>query len=364
MEIPARGTTFIKITFGGLSVEKSLISSSKYPVGIRMRGDQLLNLREDDKLNYLIEKLGVPQNLIYETRKIDDRRERLLRAMRISAKYENKPRRAIALMLAGYSGVSVIEHYFGSYHNLRQQAGLYSGNAGSCQWPEVDFSQADLRRNIRIPETITEDVAELIGIHIGDGHQHTLNDSYVIEVTCNHNERLYIDHHVIPLYEKVYGLRPKPNRIKEGAYGFRIKSKAIFTFQRSLGLPEGRKTAVAIPNIIMGSRELKIAYLRGIADTDFGITRGKGGGSRYHPIIIANFSSRALVEQIEMILKDLGFRVATVYDYRNGKYRSHSLRIHGFNNLHRWVELIGFNNPKHHIKCLFWRNLEFARTKS
>lgn len=94
----------------------------------------------------------------------------------------------------------------------------------------VNFSQADLRRNIRIPSTITEEAAELTDIRIGDGHQHVLNNSYVIEVTCNINEKSYVDRHVVPLYEKVYGLRPKPNRIKKGAYGFRVKSKAIFTF--------------------------------------------------------------------------------------------------------------------------------------
>jgi len=236
---------------------------------------------------------------------------------------------------------------------------LYKGNADTCSWPRVKFSQADLRRNIRIPSTITEEVAELIGIHIGDGHQHVLNDSYVIEVTCNINEKSYVDHHVAALYEKVYGLRPKPNRIKKGAYGFRIKSKAIFTFQRALGLPEGRKISVAIPEIVMKSRKLRVACLRGIADTDFGITRGKGGSGKYHPTIIANFSSRALVEQIEIILKDLEFKVSTVYDYKTGKYRFHSLRLHGFDNLHKWAELVGFNNPKHQAKCIFWKNFRF-----
>lgn len=113
---------------------------------------------------------------------------------------------------------------------------------------------------------------------------------------------------------------------------------------------------MAIPEIVMESRELRIACLRGIADTDFGITRSKGSSGKHHPTIIANFSSRALVEQIEMILKDLGFKVSTVYDCKTGKYRFHSLRLHGFDNLQKWVKLVGFNNPKHWAKCLFWEN--------
>lgn len=321
-----------------------------------MRGDQLLKLSEGERRRYLITELGMPRTLIREIRRIRDKRERLLEAMRTVAKYRDTPLRATVLMLAGFSGVSTIAHYFGSYHNLRIKAGLYKGNADTCSWPKVKFSQADLRRNIRIPSTITEEVAELVGIHIGDGHQHVLNDSYVIEVTCNINEKSYVDLHVVPLYEKVYGLRPKPNRIKKGAYGFRIKSKAIFTFQRTLGLPEGRKISVAIPEVVMKYRKLRVACLRGIADTDFGITRGKGGSGKYHPTIIANFSSQVLVRQIEFILKDLGFKVSTVYNYKAGKYRFHSLRLHGFDNLHKWIKLIGFNNPKHRAKCLFWEN--------
>lgn len=144
-----------------------------------MRHDQLLKLDESDRIHHLTEKLGIPINTICRVREIGDRRKRLLRAMQIATKYQETPYRATVLMLARYTGISVIAHYFGSYHNLRVEAGTYSGNADTCPWPDVKFSQANLRRNVRIPEVITEDVAELMGIHIGDGHQHMLNDSYI-----------------------------------------------------------------------------------------------------------------------------------------------------------------------------------------
>jgi len=333
-------------------------------MGVNMRGDRPLALSKRDKENYLTGELGIPQETIQEILGIKNKRERLLRAMQVAAEYEENPRSATALALAGYSGESPIVHYFGSSHNLRVKAGVYKGSMDTCSWPGVEFSQADLRRSIRIPDVITMEVAELVGIHIGDGYQRASNDFYEIEVVGSDvDERQYIDNYVVPLYERVYGIRPKPKIYeRRGVYGFRIRSKAIFTFQKSLGLPVGRKISVAIPEIIMNSGELRVACLRGIADTEFCITRRRGGGKKFHPMIAVDLSSRPLVKQIEWVLKTLGFNILAYYDLEAEGCYYHALRLCGFKNLHKWMEIIGFNNPKHYTKYLFWKNLGYYPT--
>src|SRR3989338_3612252 len=117
---------------------------------------------------------------------------------------------------------------------------------------------------------ISEDLAEETGIHIGDGSMNIYSGVYCYTLACHHiDDREYMDGYIVNLYERLYGLKPKPRMWSKGAYGFRIHNEQIVRFKREiLKLPYGKKKEIIIPDQILMKMKLQKAFLRGFIDTD------------------------------------------------------------------------------------------------
>ncbi len=225
----------------------------------------------------------------------------------------------------------------------------------------LEKSNYDIKRGITFPEELTEDLAELIGIVVGDGHLSVIERSNfmvkkftqsAVYISGNKNEKEYLDY-VSILFKNLFNCDFSYREDKRSDAVLLTKySKGIVNYLNQVcKIPIGKKSnIVKVPSIILNSsNNIKYAFLRGLADTDFYVAFKKTKNN--YPVIRGSFKSIHIVKDLEILFTDLGFIHSCCYDInlndkRWGKYKMHAIYLNGRNNLERWNRLIGFNNPK------------------
>jgi len=220
---------------------------------------------------------------------------------------------------------------------------------------DIPFSMYDRNRGLRLPKTLTEELAEEIGIHLGDG---TLPDKkYYFSVRGGYEEEGYYTDFVLLLYKKIYNIS-LPLKKRSSACGFEINSKALYNFKsKTLGLVTGKKTyRIEVPREIIEADNEKImkAFIRGVFDTDGSFSLIKKG--KYPTISLTLKSRRTIVEINKMLIK-LGYEPHYCP-------KTYSIHLNGPMRFIKWMNEIGTNNPKHRRRIatikskLPWSNLD------
>ena len=215
---------------------------------------------------------------------------------------------------------------------------------------------------IKFPK-ISKELAEEIGIHIGDGSMGIYSKCrYHAYTVCGSIEDCdYLLKVVKPLIERLYGLVPNRRTQKKGksldlVYG----SKRLVLFKARLGLPVGPKNNICIPEIVRNSNFV-LDCLRGIFDTDGTILFKKRHKLvHYYPVIKLCCKSKPLIEQVERIFESIGIRANVQYDVKTMDKRgfssvTHQLHINGADRVKKFIEKVGFSNSKHMTKYLVWK---------
>lgn len=222
---------------------------------------------------------------------------------------------------------------------------------------EVEYSINDIKNNIKIPTEINEDLAEFIGIMVGDGHigrYLPINSKYSyvhyqIEISGNIKDRNYYMGYVNNLIFRVFNIKFNfKERKKDSSSILRKDSKAIYHFlSKVIGIPQ-RKDNVLVPKCILeNDNKIKAAFIRGLADADFCLT-AKSNKNNY-PVIKGTSKSEKLIIQCSNILKDLGMDniVCQENNYsekRNKTYINHNVYLNGDKKVAKFAEVIGFGN--------------------
>lgn len=221
------------------------------------------------------------------------------------------------------------------------------------------------KRKITIPE-LNEDLAEDIGHHIGDGHmaEHTNKGKtrypfiYSGDSTFDLN---YFKTVLLPRKRRLYGITKDNLQIYGTELKFAFYSVELYEFYTSIGVEGGKKTNIAIPPFIMnGSKEMKCAFLRGLADSDGSLSfKRRHKKIQYYPVVGFVMKSTRLYEGVCTLLEELGVTFTgwprKQFDTRtNRHYSSWGIDVNGKKNLARWMELIGFNNKRHLDRYEFW----------
>jgi hypothetical protein len=218
----------------------------------------------------------------------------------------------------------------------------------------VQFSKKDIIKGVKIPDILNEDLAEILGYHVGDGHLRVVPPEYKLTFSGNKiKDKYYYENYLNPLLKRTFGV-PFSLTISKTSDEFRLymDSKAIGTFLKNvINLPQ-RKTFIRIPKIIKNaSDDIKIAFIRGFIDAD-GTFYTKNRFPPY-PVIKAASSSKFLISDFVPLLKNLGFKPCKAFDMktvdkRNGKeYVVHAFYLNGRKNFDLWMKKIGFGNEKH-----------------
>ena len=238
---------------------------------------------------------------------------------------------------------------------------------------KVEFSNNDIKTEIKIPSFLTEDLCYETGTHIGDGHISCYDriDGTLYLVEYSGDFRDEYDFHqfvLIPILENLYNKKLLPYKSTKNTVKLVIKSKAITTFKlNSLGLTNGRKDGkIKIPKIIMDSNiEMKKSCLSGIFDIDFSLVFRH---CKYPKIPVEMTSkNKILKNHILEILDELGISYTSCrtksFDERLkiGYSEGFNVDINGRENLEKWVKCAGFRSPKHLVKLELWRAYGFCK---
>lgn len=231
---------------------------------------------------------------------------------------------------------------------------------------EIALCKRDTNRGLHLPNNLTKELAEDIGIHIGDGCLTISGKDHAIVCTGHTiDDNIYLKHFVAPLKYYLYGIEPS-RKIYGNEYNLVVRSKTLARYYSEvLKMPIGSKENIEIPNYIVNSQFLTDC-LRGIIDTDFSLSFKNKGKVHNYPVLSAFFKSKKLVMQLEKIFINLEFSVHAEYDVkrfdkRTSKfYIASSIYLNGKNNLSLWLSKIGTNNIKHLSKYLVWKKLGFC----
>lgn len=210
----------------------------------------------------------------------------------------------------------------------------------------------------KFPDKITEDLAEEIGWHIGDGSMnYYLSKGYKrgIYQLRGHieDDKAHYIQRIKPIFKEIYGidisLREMPST---RVFGFQIWGKDLVKFKQSLGLKVGPKIDIVIPDKFLTEDRFKIGIIRGIFDTD-GCVYLEKRKTGFYPRLEIKTISLQLAKQLKSIFISLNLR-ATMYEEKRRLYGNqkicYAVIIRGKEMFHNFVKIINPKNPKHLAK--------------
>jgi intein/homing endonuclease len=198
-------------------------------------------------------------------------------------------------------------------------------------------------RKPSFPKYLTFDLAEEIGVHLGDGFLSDKRHDFRVKGDKN-NEREYYDSFLKNLYSRIFSMKIK-NKDYGDSYGFEVFSRDLWVFKTGvLGIPPGRKDSIRIPRILWkAGGPFLCSFLRGLFDTDGSFEfRTRYGRKNYYPVISLTCKSRFLAKDVLGAFRKLGFS-AKMYKKSNGM---HDVYLYGYSNFSRYEYLIGWSNSK------------------
>ena len=220
---------------------------------------------------------------------------------------------------------------------------------------------------------IDGDMAELLGIHVGDGCI-SVNSRYKeyylggdIKEEKEYHDKwvsyLFNKKVMFPLYKKKVQYKEHP---KVGVYGFYIFDKKIVDFFNKFGIKSGSKINIEIPKEIRINLKLAKRFLRGLFDTDGTIYFDKNNSAKIRvnnrPIIKLGTVSEKLNNQVFDLFVKMNFhpRKKVPYKGKRDKNKVYTVLLYRKNDILRYIEEIGFKNPKHYTKWSVFKKLGYC----
>ena len=201
-----------------------------------------------------------------------------------------------------------------------------------------------------------EDLAEIIGIILGDGHVSEIKKGKKIRVYCvriagnSKTDKDYIFRYVPELFMMVFNERGSimttPNR---NCGYFTIYGKNLIEYIKSLGIKSGNKKRnnQGIPDWIKSDRKLVARCLRGLIDTDGSIHKISKNNKNLR-IDFTSYIPRLLKDAHEAFIS-LGFNPSKIICQKH-------FFISRQEEVERYVKEVGFSNSKNLKRHLDLKN--------
>ena len=254
------------------------------------------------------------------------------------------------LTLSNFLGIdrSMIYHYLSEHSKIPLDS-----YKSLCKLAKVDTKSMELIeiknkvKPVFLPRSLTNSLAELIGIIAGDGHISGVN--YEISVS-GHKELDYnfLTKHVGNL---IYNLFKLPIKIKESktSNGMRvtINSKLIVEyFSKKFDLPIGKKKGnLHIPKQIKEENKFIIPYIRGLFDTDGSIYLRR----KKNLVVCITSRDYAYLSEVKKAFLDAGFNPSV-----SGK----DLYLYGNSQVNKFFNKVKPKNKKHLSRYNSYKELQ------
>ncbi len=221
----------------------------------------------------------------------------------------------------------------------------------------------------------TPDLAEICGIHAGDGYLRNDGRRREWDISGSVDEKEYYDRHVIPLFNRSFNLNIKGRYFKgRNTYGFVIREKKVIVFAHDiLDFPYGSKSLIVrIPDFIFEKMIFVKRFLRGYFDTDGSFCCFKKSGKysffkkNYHAYPRMSFST--VSNNLANDLKILFEHIKLSYCFRKHvpRIKTENIRhIFEINGVTRVKKLMEFTQPKNTTKTTrykIWLKFGFCPT--
>ena len=193
-------------------------------------------LQKEERFKIPEKYFNIDEKTLNKIRGISDIKKRLIEAAKIQYEMFNDIHSYLTVWIAGCGSDVIIRQKFGSTQNLLNlffKPIIFPKN--------IKPSWQDIKRRIKIPEKMTEELAEETGIHIGDGNLYVLTDkngfkSYRYGISGDlTDEYIYHKEHIGRLMKNLYNLEPYLlKREKKNCIESTYKSKAIVQFKNKI----------------------------------------------------------------------------------------------------------------------------------
>lgn len=202
-------------------------------------------------------------------------------------------------------------------------------------------------KKISIPKK-SKELAELVGIILGDGNIHSYKKGKKIGVyslrIAGHSlkDRKYHLKYIKPLCESLFNIKAKVINLSYKNERFVVLySRKLVEYLERIGLKSGDKikNQIGIPNWIAEDKNLLKACLRGLIDTDGSIFRMSRKDPNLIRISFTNFNLTLLKNARESFIK-LGFHPSKITS-------TNKFYISRKKDIVRYINEIGFSNDKH-----------------
>ncbi len=189
---------------------------------------------------------------------------------------------------------------------------------------------------VKLPKYITPELAELIGIHLGDGNIYVRKSSYAISYCFNLKEKELIERTKY-LFNRLFEKNLKLVQVRKGAVLLQCHSKLLCYFlNHNFSIPLGRKDNLIIPNLIKPNKKHIRSFLKGLHWTD-GCTFIKTDKIKYtYPIIKITTKCKPFSLEIQQELIKLGFR-ATHCEKKGINFHGYDIILHGKEQYNKWI---------------------------
>jgi len=198
-------------------------------------------------------------------------------------------------------------------------------------------------KEYKFPEVYSEELAELIGISLGDGGITTGQ----ICITLNgEKDKEYVEF-VSNLGKSLFGEMPRIYERKScNAITVSYNSESLVKYLVKIGLKIGNKVKqqVGVPEWIEASRDYRIACLRGLMDTDGGVFIHKYKVNKKHynykKICFTNRSLPLLIF-VKETLEELGFTPKLIQKVENKK-----VWLYNEQEVKNYMRIVGSHNER------------------
>ncbi len=197
----------------------------------------------------------------------------------------------------------------------------------------------------KVPSSLTSELAEFVGIMLGDGCSNSKN--YQLTISCGGIDGVYIREYIPLLVKRLFGKGVGFSKCSEGGIDCRFSSKKVFFYLKNNFQFSSPKLDVRIPYVFMSDPELLRSCIRGLVDTDGGVYRHHETSSQI------SFSNKlkSLTRSFVEALRVLGYTPAVSYSSKKNLYHVY---LFG-DEVVKYFGEVGSRNPKNIIKFGKWR---------
>ena len=334
-------TIMQKRVFFSKGNQKNFIKSVKEKSGLGW-GELAKKLKINESTlskSYMFELASIPYEVFLRIiNLLDQKEEEILK--KYNAKIENE------MIVIGRKVLGEQRKILGEINITFKNTNLNLDNS------KVNYSLIDKKKDIILPNKITPELAEEIGIHSGDGFLSAKRYDYRLKGN-QYDEKEYYLNYIKPLFKKLYNLDINLKDFKT-SFGFEITSKALWEFKtKIIGIKSGNKEYITLPEVLkVNNLQILASFIRGLFDTDGSLYFKTGYGlEKYYPTIKLELFSKKLILEVGEILKMLGFN-PNVYTRENYGIIS----LNGIGVLKKWEKMIGWSSQKNLNKLNNWKN--------